>query len=140
MEVEKTKRHDQEALASLTQYTLPQILFKQAEQLGQQKIAIREKCTAYGWPIVGRIISVYTKHAALGFIALWPQRGENIGIITDNHPEWLFSENGAQAIGAIRSTCLPSSIAKELTTMAESHSSSLRGRSGSRAGSINSWR
>ena len=53
MEVEKTKRFDQKILSSLTQYTLPQILFKQAEQLGQEKIAIREKMygiwLAYSW-------------------------------------------------------------------------------------------
>ncbi len=117
MDVEKTKRFDQEILSSLTQYTLPQILFKQAEQLGQEKIAIREKMygiwLAYSWEDYLR----YTKHTALGFIALGLKRGENIGIITDNHPEWLFSEMGAQAIGAITVNLFTSSIAKELTTM-----------------------
>ena len=71
----------------------------------------------YGRPIIGRITSSYTKHVALGFFALGLKRGENIGIITDNHPEWLFSELGAQAIGAITVNLFTSSIAKELTTM-----------------------
>src|SRR4030065_2414565 len=117
MDVEKTKRFDQEILSSLTQYTLPQILFKQAEQLGRQKIAIREKMygiwLAYSWEDYFQ----YTKHVALGFLALGLKRGENIGIISDNHPEWLFSELGAQAIGAITVNLFTSSIAKELTTM-----------------------
>jgi len=117
MEVRKIEHFDQETLSSLTQYTLPQILFKQAEQLGQQKIAIREKMygiwLAYSWEDYLR----YTKHVALGFIALCLKRGENIGIITDNHPEWLFSEMGAQAIGAITVNLFTSSIARELTTM-----------------------
>jgi len=37
---------DDEILASLSQYTLPQILLKQAERLGSEETAIREK--AYG--------------------------------------------------------------------------------------------
>src|SRR5512139_4349193 len=117
MEVGKIKHFDQETLSSLTQYTLPQILFKQAEQLGQQKIAIREKMygiwLAYSWEDYLR----YTKHVALGLKALGLKRGENIGIITDNHPEWLFTEIGAQALGAITVNLFTSSIAKELTTM-----------------------
>src|SRR4030065_219154 len=117
MEVGQKKHIDQEVLSSLTQYTLPQILFRQAEQLGQKKIAIREKMygiwLAYSWEDYLR----YTKHVALGFIALGLKRGENVGIITDNHPEWLFSEMGAQAIGAIPVNLFTSSIAKELTAM-----------------------
>jgi len=117
MGVGKIKHFDQEALSFLTQFTLPQILFKQAEQLGREEIAIREKMygiwLAYSWQDYLR----YTKQTALGFIALGLKRGENIGIITDNHPEWLFSEMGAQAIGAITVNFFTSSIAKELTAM-----------------------
>jgi long-chain acyl-CoA synthetase len=117
MEVRKIERPDQETVLSLSKYTLPQILFKQAKELGTQKIAIREKMygiwQAYSWQDYFQ----YTKHVALGFLALGLKRGENIGIITDNHPEWLFSELGAQAIGAITVNLFTSSIAKELATM-----------------------
>jgi len=117
MEVRKIERFDQEAILSLSQFTLPQILFKQAKELGTKKIAIREKMygiwQAYNWEDYFQ----YTKHVALGFFALGLKRGENIGIVTDNHPEWLFSELGAQAIGAITVNMFTSSIAKELTTM-----------------------
>ena len=117
MEVRKTERPDQEIVLSLSQYTLPQILFKQAKELGTKRIAIREKMygiwQAYNWQDYFQ----YTKHVALGFFALGLKRGENIGIITDNHPEWLFSELGAQAMGAITVNLFTSSIAKELTTM-----------------------
>jgi len=117
MEARKVNRIDEETLSSLTQYTLPQILFKQAKQLGSDKIAIREKMygrwLAYNWQDYFR----YTKRAALGLLALGLQRGENIGIITDNHPEWLFTEIGAQAVGAVTVNLFTSSIAKELTTM-----------------------
>ncbi len=117
MEVRKVDRPDQETVLALSQFTLPQILFKQAKELGTKKIAIREKMygiwQAYNWEDYFQ----YTKHVALGFFALGLQRGENIGIITDNHPEWLFSELGAQAIGAITVNLFTSSIAKELTIM-----------------------
>ena len=43
MGVRKVERLDQEAISQLCQYTLPQILFKQAKELGTKKIAIREK-------------------------------------------------------------------------------------------------
>jgi len=39
-------RIDEETLSTLGQYTFPQILSRQAERLGSDKIAIREK--AYG--------------------------------------------------------------------------------------------
>ncbi|MGZ3512562.1 MAG: AMP-binding protein [Thermodesulfobacteriota bacterium] len=117
MEVRKIERPDQETVLALSQFTLPQILFKQAKELGTKKIAIREKMygiwQAYNWEDYFQ----YTKHVALGFFALGLKRGENIGIITDNHPEWLFSELGAQAIGAITVNFFTSSTAKELTTM-----------------------
>jgi long-chain acyl-CoA synthetase len=117
MEVRETERPDQKTVLSLCQYTLPQILFKQARELGARKIAIREKMygiwLAYHW----EDYFGYTKNVALGFFALGLKRGENIGIITDNHPEWLFSEMGAQAMGAITVNLFTSSIAKELTAM-----------------------
>ena len=50
-------------------------------------------------------------------MALGLKRGENIGIITNNHPEWLSSELGAHAIGAITVNLFTSSIAKELATL-----------------------
>jgi len=117
MEVRKTDRIDQQTLLSLMNYTLPQILFQQAKNFGSKKIAIREKMygiwLSYTWEDYLR----YTKQVALGLKHLGLQRGENIGIITDNHPEWLFTEMGAQAIGAITVNLFTSSIAKELAIM-----------------------
>ena len=108
---------DQKTLSSFTPYTLPQILAKQAEWLGTKNIAIREKAygiwQAYHWQDYLR----YTKQVALGFLTLGLKRDERIGIITDNHPEWLFSELGGQAMGAITVNLFTSSIAKELTSI-----------------------
>ena len=117
MEQWEIERPDEETLSSLSKFTLPQLLFKKAKQLGTSKIAIREKMygiwQAYSWEDYLR----YTKNVALGFLAIGLKRGENIGIISDNHPEWLFTEMGTQAIGAVTVNLFTSSIAKELTTM-----------------------
>src|SRR4030065_1251741 len=98
---DKIERFNQETLSSLINFTLPHILYKQAKELGSNKIAIREKMygiwLSYNWLDYFR----YTKNVALGLKALGLTRGVNIGIITDNHPDWLFTEIGAQALGAV---------------------------------------
>lgn len=105
---------DKDALVSLGSYTFPQILSKQAERLGANKTAIREKAygiwQAYNWQEYFN----YSKLVGLGLISLGIKRGENIGLILDNHPEWLFSEIGSQAIGAVTVPLFTSAIAKEL--------------------------
>ena len=106
-------RIDDETLSSLDQYTFPQILSRQAEKLGSEKVAIREKAygiwQSYNW----REYLNYSKLAALGLISLGLKRGENVGLILDNHPEWLFAELGAQAVGAVTVPLFTSAVAKE---------------------------
>lgn len=101
-------------MSSLDQFTVPQILYRQAENLGANRIAIREKAygiwQTYNWPDYLR----YATRAALGLKALGLKRGENVGLILDNHPEWLFSELGTQAVGAITAPLFTSAVAKEL--------------------------
>jgi long-chain acyl-CoA synthetase len=113
--LEKINSLDKQTLSELSKYTLPQILAKNARDLGTEKAAIREKSfgiwNAYTWDDYLQ----YTKKAALGLATLGLKRGEIIGIITNNHPEWLFSELAAQALGAISLNLFSSSIAKELS-------------------------
>jgi len=112
--LKKIERLDEHTLSSFTQYTLPQLLAKQAKELGTKRTAIREKnfgiWQTYNW----NDYLQYTKKAALGLAALGLKRGENIVIITNNHPEWLFTELGAQALGAVTLNLFTSAVAKEL--------------------------
>jgi len=105
---------NEEMISSLTQYTLPQILMKQAERYGNEEIAIREKAYGiwqrYSWRDYYR----YVKQVGLGLHAVGLRRGENIGIITNNVSEWLFSEIGCQSIGGISLNLFTSSVAQEL--------------------------
>lgn len=104
----------EESWRALSRETFPQILARQAERLGPEKVAIRDKAygiwQAYNW----QEYLDYVKWVALGLLSLGLTRGENVGIITDNRPEWLFSELGAQAVGAVTLNLYTSSVAKEL--------------------------
>lgn len=108
------KRLSREELSSLSGFTFPQILSRQAERLGSGNIAIREKAygiwQTYDWKEYLR----YTKLVCLGLISIGLKRGENVGMILDNHPEWLFSELGAQAAGAVTINLFSSATAGEL--------------------------
>ena len=101
-------------LASATQFTLPQILLRQSERLGSEATAIREKAygiwQTYTWLDYYR----YVKHAGLGLSKIGLKRGENIGVVTDNIPEWLFCEVGCQSIGGVTLNLFTSSVPEEL--------------------------
>lgn len=96
--------------------TLPQLLHLQAVRFAGSHTAIREK--AYGiWHTYNWLEYLqYTKYVALGLIALGCRRGESVGLITNNHPEWLFAELGAQAIGGITLNLFTSAVGEELST------------------------
>ena len=108
------ERIEQETLSSLGQFTLPQILLRQSESLGTERIALREK--AYGiWQTYNwRDYFRYVKFVGMGLISLGHKKGENVGLILENDPEWLFAELGAQSVGGIPLPLFTSAIAKEL--------------------------
>ncbi len=107
---------EQHAPNQLFTGTLPQLLESQATCFGRIGAAIREKAygiwQTYHWEDYLR----YVQHTGLGLFALGYRRGESVGLITGNHPEWLFSELGAQAIGGISLNLFTSAIADELAT------------------------
>jgi long-chain acyl-CoA synthetase len=113
----KIEHIDEEFLLSLGQFTLPQILLRQAEKLGSDRIALRQKAygiwQAYSW----RDYFHYAKLVGMGLFALGLKRGENVGLILENDPEWLFSELGAQSVGGVVLPLFPTLAAKELVEM-----------------------
>lgn len=94
--------------------TIPQMLFHQARILGGDHCAIREKAygiwQTYSWADYLR----YVRMAALGLKDLGIRRGDFVAIITDNNPEWLFSEIGAQSLGCVTMNLFTSSIPEEI--------------------------
>ena len=105
---------DAATLETYGKFTLPQILGEQAKRLGAGNTAIREK--AYGiWQTFSWVdYFSYVRRTALGLMSLGLRRKENVAIVTNNHPEWLFSELGAQALGCVTVNLFTSSIADEL--------------------------
>ncbi|OGP93435.1 MAG: hypothetical protein A2Z19_04330 [Deltaproteobacteria bacterium RBG_16_54_18] len=106
---------DERTLSAFSKLTFPQILDKRAKQWGSTSIAIREKAYGIWETYTWHEYLNYVKQAALGLLSLGLKRGECVGIITDNHPEWLFSELAAQAVGASTLNLYTSSVTKELT-------------------------
>lgn len=110
----KIERIDQETLSSLERFTLPQILLRQSERLGSEKIALRQKAYGiwqnYNWRDYFR----YMKLAGMGLIAVGFKRGGNVGLVLDNDPEWLFAELGVQSVGGVVLPLFTSAVAKEL--------------------------
>lgn len=96
--------------------TLPQLLVAQTARFGSRRVAIREKAygiwQTYDWEAYLRFV----RQVALGFVGLGLRRGDAVGLITDNHPEWLFAELGAQAAGAVSLNLFTSAVAEELAT------------------------
>jgi long-chain acyl-CoA synthetase len=97
-------------------HTLPQILAGNLSKYGDGETAIRDKAYGiwqkYSWADYYR----YMEKTAAGFAALHLKRGENLCLIVDNHPEWLFSAIAAHALGATTLNLFTSSVAEELST------------------------
>jgi long-chain acyl-CoA synthetase len=100
--------------SSFTQCTLPQILEQQARELGANRTAIREKAYGIWQTFTWQDYFSYVKRTGLGLAALGLKRGEHVGIITNNLPEWLFAELGSQALGAVTLNLFTSSVTEEL--------------------------
>jgi long-chain acyl-CoA synthetase len=108
------KRIDQATLSTLENYTFPQILARNAERFGAKGIAIREKAYGIWLTYTWKDYLGFTRRVGLGLKSLGLQKGENVGLILDNHPEWLFAELGTQAVGGITIPFFTSAVAKEL--------------------------
>ncbi len=94
--------------------TLPQVLYLQAERLGTKNIAIRQKAFGIWKTFNWQAYLENAKEVALGLKSLGLSRGENVALILDNDPEWLFSELGAQAMGAVTISLFTSAVSKEI--------------------------
>ncbi len=85
----------------MEQGTIPRLFVARARQYGPGKVALRRK--AYGiWQEV--TWQQYYEHVCrlcLGLVQLGVQRGDKVGMISGNRPEWLYLELASQSAGAI---------------------------------------
>jgi long-chain acyl-CoA synthetase len=95
--------------------TLPQLLAQNAAKYGDAKTAIREKAYGIWQKYTWRDYFSYVKKTAAGLAALNLKRGDNLCLIVNNSPEWLFTELATHALGATTLNLFTSSIADELS-------------------------
>jgi long-chain acyl-CoA synthetase len=80
--------------------TLPQTLAERARRYAG-KIALREKEYGIWQEVTWEEYAAHVRRVCLGLDALGLQRGETLAIVCGNRPAWLYTELGAQALGAI---------------------------------------
>jgi long-chain acyl-CoA synthetase len=80
--------------------TLPKLLARNAAQHGQD-IAMREKQFGVWRSYTWRDYHERVRLRALGLHHLGVKRGDVVGLIGDNRPDWVFGEIAAHAVGAM---------------------------------------
>jgi long-chain acyl-CoA synthetase len=80
--------------------TLPKLLLHNAAGHGDD-VALREKELGVWRPFTWRQIAERTEWFALGLLELGAARGDVVGLIGDNRPDWVVGELAAHAIGAL---------------------------------------
>jgi long-chain acyl-CoA synthetase len=78
--------------------TLPKLLREHARRT-PQRVALREKQFGIWQPVTWGQYLERVRDFALGLRALGFGRGDTLGIIGDNRPEWLYAELAAQSLG-----------------------------------------
>jgi long-chain acyl-CoA synthetase len=79
--------------------TFPKLLVRNARTM-PDKVALREKEFGIWQSFTWREYHDQVRDFSLGLVALGLKPGENVAIIGENRPEWVWSEIAAQACGA----------------------------------------
>ncbi|MDR7481957.1 MAG: AMP-binding protein [Armatimonadota bacterium] len=80
--------------------TVPGLFFAQAARRGPH-VALRRKRYGLWQRTTWDDYAAQVRVVAHALLALGVQRGERVGVIGENRPEWLFADLGIQSIGAI---------------------------------------
>lgn len=78
--------------------TFPKLLLRNAERV-MNRVALREKEFGIWQTVTWGQFADHVRDFALGLYALGLRRGEQVAIIGDNRPEWLYAELAAQSLG-----------------------------------------
>ena len=79
--------------------TLPGLLAEHARVRGD-RVALREKKLGVWQEVTWRGYFETVRATALALQAAGVRAGDHVAILSDNRPEWLYAELGAQAVGA----------------------------------------
>ena len=104
--------------------TFPKLLLRNAERLGDRKVAMREKEFGIWQEFTWKEYHDHVKYFSLGLVSLGLSPGDKVAIIGDNRPEWVWAEVAAQAAGAIPLGLYQDSTLKEVAYVID-HSDSI---------------
>src|SRR5574337_779067 len=88
--------------------TIPGICFEQAAQLGQ-RVALRRKELGIWRRVSWEDYARHVRWVGHALLALGVAPGDRVGVLGENRPEWLYSDLGIQAIGAVTVGIYPTS-------------------------------
>src|SRR4030066_1583499 len=94
--------------------TFPKLLLRNADRLGDRKVAMREKECGSGQEFSWKEYHDHVKYFPLGLVSLGLSPGDKVAIIGDNRPEWVWAEVAAQAAGAVPLGLYQDSTLKEV--------------------------
>jgi long-chain acyl-CoA synthetase len=99
--------------------TLPQMLAAHARRYGRARVALREKQYGIWQEVTWEDYAAHVRHVCLGLEALGLRRADTIAIVCGNRPAWLYTELGAQALGAIPVGAYVDSLSEQLRYVLE---------------------
>ena len=97
-----------------TAKSLPELLVRNAARFGDERVAMREKEFGIWQSVTWQQYLVHVRDFSLGLISLGLQKGETVGIIGGNRPEWIYAELAVQAAGGIPFGIFQDSILSEV--------------------------
>lgn len=80
--------------------TIPRLFWKRVDEWAE-RTALREKVHGLWQEISWREYGLNARNAALGLMALGLEPGDRAAIISENNPEWLYSDMGILAGGGV---------------------------------------
>jgi long-chain acyl-CoA synthetase len=93
--------------------TIPRLFWKRVIQWSG-RTALREKVNGLWREISWGEYGLQARNTALGFMALGLQPGDRVAIISENNPEWLYSDMGTLAAGGVTVGIYPTDSANQV--------------------------
>ncbi|MEP3247166.1 MAG: long-chain fatty acid--CoA ligase [Sneathiella sp.] len=78
------------------------------------KVALREKDLGIWRSITWAEYGQRARSIGLGFVSLGLQRGETVSILSDNNPEWLYTDMGVLGVGGVSNGVYTTDSAKQV--------------------------
>ncbi|HEV2062881.1 MAG TPA: AMP-binding protein [Solirubrobacteraceae bacterium] len=103
--------------------TLPDLLLRHARER-PRAVALREKRRGVWHETTWSRYAERARHTGLGLAELGVESGDRVAILSENRPEWVVADLGAQGIGAVTVGVYPTSPAAEVEYLLE-HSESV---------------